>query len=73
MELEAIGNSCKPSPEGSEGIPVNQLIAVIFEEGEDAATAGSLATKTPAGSVDNLNPRQPTPRNRSWRSPPSRV
>ena len=59
MELEAIEEGILGkilSPEGSEGIPVNQPIAVIFEEGEDAATAGSLATKTPAGSVDNLEP-----------------
>ena len=55
MELEAIEEGILGkilSPEGSEGIPVNQPIAVILEE-EDAATAGSLATETPAGSEDN--------------------
>ena len=59
MELEAIEEGILGkilSPEGSEGIPVNQPIAVIFEEGEDEATADSLPTKTPAASGDNLEP-----------------
>ena len=76
MELEAIEDGILGkilSPEGSEGIPVNQPIAVIFEEGEDAATAGSSATKSPAGSGDNLEPRQPAPKKPSYAAPYSRT
>ena len=57
MELEAIEEGILGkilSPEGSEGIPVNQPIAVILEEGEDAATADSLATEAPAELEDNV-------------------
>ena len=57
MELEAIEEGILGkilSPEGSEGIPVNQPIAVILEEGEDAANADALATEALAGSEDNL-------------------
>ena len=40
MELEAVEEGILGkilSPEGSEGIPVNQPIAIMLEEGEDAA------------------------------------
>ena len=51
MELEAVEEGILGkilSPEGSEGIPVNRPIAVIFEEGEDGATAEITATEAPA-------------------------
>ena len=51
MELEAVEEGILGkilSPEGSEGIPVNRPIAVMLEEGEDAAAADAAATKAPA-------------------------
>ena len=52
MELEAVEEGILGKilmPEGSESIPVNRPIAVMLEEGEDAAAADAVATETPAG------------------------
>jgi len=47
MELEAVDEGILGkilAPEGSEGIPVNQPIAVMLEEGEDASAADAAAS-----------------------------
>src|SRR5438045_8790903 len=53
MEYEAIDEGTLAKivvPEGTQDVPVNQLIAVLAEEGEDAAAAAAAAaqTKVPA-------------------------
>ncbi len=53
MEVEAVDEGTLAKilvPEGTEGVPVNQLIALILEEGEDEATldrAGGSSTPAP--------------------------
>ena len=50
MELEAIEEGILGKiiqPEGSEGIPVNEPIAVILLEGEDAAAVDNVTLGTP--------------------------
>ena len=71
MELEAIEEGILGKiiqPEGSEGIPVNEPIAVILLEGEDAATADSLtagdtaqkpmSSSTPTSATDQARARK---------------
>src|SRR5438045_7046996 len=56
MEYEAIDEGTLAKivvPEGTQDVPVNQLIAVLAEEGEDAAAAAqtkvaAAASRTPA-------------------------
>jgi len=51
MEVEAVDEGTVGKllvAEGTEGVPVNEPIAVILEEGEDASAADNLATPTPA-------------------------
>lgn len=51
MEVEAVdeGTVCKLLvSEGTEGVPVNETIAIILEEGEDASAADTVAASTPA-------------------------
>ena len=74
MELEAIEEGILGKiiqPEGSEGIPVNEPIAVVLLEGEDAAaadrvTAGDTAQKpmpspTPISATDQARARKVAP------------
>src|SRR5205807_5005265 len=60
MEYEAIDEGTLAKivvPEGTQDVPVNQLIAVLAEEGEDvkaaaaAAAKGAPATKAPAAAA----------------------
>lgn len=51
MEVEAVDEGTVGKllvAEGTEGVPVNETIAVILEEGEDASAADNLAASTPA-------------------------
>ena len=60
MELEAIEEGILGKiiqPEGSEGIPVNEPIAVVLLEGEDAAAADSVT----AGDTAQKPMPSPTP------------
>ncbi len=66
MEYEAIEDGTLAKivvPEGTHDVPVNQLIAVLAEEGEDvkaaAAGAGKGAEKKPSAGIPSL---QPSPR-----------
>src|SRR6187200_2028248 len=51
MEVEAVDEGTLAKivvPEGTTDVPVNQLIAVLAGEGEDAKAAASAATSAPA-------------------------
>ena len=51
MEVETIDEGTVGKilvPEGTEGVPVNQVIAVLLEEGEDAAALEAALAATPA-------------------------
>src|SRR5258708_4314058 len=51
MEVEAVDEGTLARivvPEGSTDVPVNQLIAVLAGEGEDAKAAGAAAASAPA-------------------------
>src|SRR5882762_5834267 len=51
MEVEAIDEGTLARivvPEGTNDVPVNQLIAVMAGEGEDAKAAGAAAASAPA-------------------------
>jgi pyruvate dehydrogenase E2 component (dihydrolipoyllysine-residue acetyltransferase) len=55
MELEAIEEGTVGKllvAEGTEGVPVNDPIAVILEEGEDASAADNLSAPTPAPKLE---------------------
>ena len=51
MEVEAIDEGIVGKlfvAEGAEGVPVNQVIAVLLEEGEDASAIDAAAVPAPA-------------------------
>ena len=51
MEVEAVDEGTLAKivvPEGTADVPVNQLIAVLAGEGEDAKAAGAAASAAPA-------------------------
>jgi pyruvate dehydrogenase E2 component (dihydrolipoamide acetyltransferase) len=55
MEYEAIEEGTLAKivvPEGTQDVPVNQLIAVLAEEGEDVKTAAAAAAKPPPARAD---------------------
>ena len=63
MEYEAVDDGVMAKivvPEGTSDVPVNQLIAVLAEEGEDvkaaAAAAGKSAAATPAQAAPSPQP-----------------
>jgi pyruvate dehydrogenase E2 component (dihydrolipoamide acetyltransferase) len=47
--------------EGTEAVPVNQLIALLLEEGEDAAALDGAEAGTPAAGAPAAPPAAPTP------------
>src|SRR4051812_12311612 len=54
MEVEAVDEGVLAKivvPEGTNDVPVNQLIAVMAGEGEDAKAAGASAASAPAKTV----------------------
>ena len=54
MEVEAVDEGTLGKilvAEGTEGVPVNQLIALLLEEGEDASAAEGYAASAPAPSA----------------------
>src|SRR3989304_3622811 len=64
MEFEAAAAGARGKiivPEGSAGIPVNQPIAVLLEEGEDASAAEALAGKTQAPKNADAAPQAAKP------------
>src|SRR4051812_42497111 len=55
MEYEAIDDGILAKivvPEGTQDVPVNQLIAVLAEEGEDPRAAAATAGKGPAPKIE---------------------
>ena len=63
MEYEAVDDGVMAKivvPEGTSDVPVNQLIAVLAEEGEDvkaaAAAAGKGAARTPGAAAPSPQP-----------------
>jgi pyruvate dehydrogenase E2 component (dihydrolipoamide acetyltransferase) len=59
MEYEAVDEGRLGKiivPEGTQGIKVNQPIAVLLEEGEDASSIGDVATPKPAEAAPHPNP-----------------
>src|SRR5437016_11346688 len=55
MEYEAIEEGILAKivvPEGTQDVPINQLIAVLAEEGEDVKTAAATAAKPPPARAD---------------------
>src|SRR3954453_13818775 len=79
MEVEAVDEGTLAKivvPEGTADAPVNQLIAVIAAEGEDAKAAASAAgsapapaPKTPPTSAPSPLPTPPPPPGRATRRP----
>jgi len=64
MELEAVDEGVLGkilTPEGSEGIPVNQPIAVMLEEGEDASAADAAASAPAPAAAPEPSPAAPEP------------
>ncbi len=66
MEYESVDDGVMAKivvPEGTSDVPVNQLIAVLAQEGEDpkaaAAAAGKAAEKTPGGRAPSSPPSPP--------------
>jgi pyruvate dehydrogenase E2 component (dihydrolipoyllysine-residue acetyltransferase) len=65
MEVEAVDEGTLAKivvPEGTQDVPVNQLIAVLAEEGEDvkaaaSAASSSAATKGTAGAASSTSPQ----------------
>src|SRR5690242_4220461 len=54
MEYEAIDDGVLAKiviPEGTNDVPVNQLIAILASEGEDPKTAAAAAAKAPASAA----------------------
>ncbi len=76
MEYEAIDEGTLAKivvPEGTQDVPVNQLIAVLAEEGEDvkaAAAASAKATAPATSQIDNGGPPFPPKREGVPPSPP---
>src|SRR6185295_19241616 len=65
MEVEAVDEGVLAKivvPEGTADVPVNQLIAVLASEGEDAKAAGAAASAAPAPKpVEAPKPAAPAP------------
>ena len=67
MEDEAVDDGVMAKivvPEGTNDVPVNQLIAVMAQEGEDpkaAAAAAATVAKSPAGAAPAAPPPSPQP------------
>ena len=65
MEIEAIDDGVLGKiliAEGTDGVPVNQVIGLILEEGEDASALNDAATAPPLTSSAELTPTvEPTP------------
>src|SRR5215468_5643574 len=66
MEYEAIDDGVLAKivvPEGTQDVPVNQLIAILSEEGEDpkAAVAAAAAVSAPKAAPPSTPVPQPTP------------
>src|SRR5208337_2980727 len=65
MEYEAVDDGVMAKivvPEGTNDVPVNQLIAVIAQEGEDpktAAAAASTSAKAPGAGAPSTPPSPP--------------
>jgi pyruvate dehydrogenase E2 component (dihydrolipoamide acetyltransferase) len=63
MEYESVDDGVMAKivvPEGTQDVPVNQLIAVMAQEGEDVTTTAAAAGKGPAPSARAPSP-QPSP------------
>jgi pyruvate dehydrogenase E1 component beta subunit len=64
MELEAVDEGTMGQivvTEGTEAVPVNQVIAVLLEDGEDASTIIVEAPATPEPAKERLPERTPEP------------
>src|ERR1700704_4574075 len=64
MEYEAIDDGVVAKivvPEGTQDVPVNQLIAVLAEEGEDVKSAAAAAGKGTAPAAAKSLPAAPHP------------
>ncbi len=65
MEIEAVDDGVLAKivvPEGTNDVPVNQLIAVLAQEGEDPKAAAAAAGKgTPAAKPTSAGPPSPQP------------
>ena len=65
MEYEAVDDGVLAKivvPEGTNDVPVNQLIAVLAQEGEDPKAAAAAAGKgTPAAKPTSAGPPSPQP------------
>ncbi len=65
MEIEAVDDGVLAKivvPEGTNDVPVNQLIAVLAQEGEDPKAAAAAAGKgTPAAKPPSAGPPSPRP------------
>src|SRR5205809_278400 len=62
MEVEAVDEGTLAKivvPEGTADVPVNQLIAVLAGEGEDAKAAASSADSAPAPKPAEAKPAEP--------------
>src|SRR6201981_4119074 len=62
MEYEAIDDGVLAKivvPEGTQDVPVNQLIAVLAQEGEDVKAAASVASAPPAAAPKAAPPPAP--------------
>jgi pyruvate dehydrogenase E2 component (dihydrolipoamide acetyltransferase) len=64
MEYEAIEDGTLAKivvPEGTNDVPVNQLIAVLAEEGEDVKAAAAAAKSAPAAKAPSAGETKPKP------------
>src|ERR1700746_2345258 len=62
MEYEAVDDGVMAKivvPEGTSDVPVNQLIAVLAQEGEDPKAAASVASAPPAAAPKAAPPPAP--------------
>src|ERR1041385_2231503 len=64
MEYEAIEDGTLAKivvPEGTNDVPVNQLIAVLAQEGEDVKAAAAAAKSVPAAKISSAGTASPQP------------
>src|SRR3954471_2259978 len=64
MEVEAVDDGVLAKivvPEGSNDVPVNQLIGLIAEEGEDPASVGAGGGAVPGQAAQAKEPEAKTP------------
>jgi pyruvate dehydrogenase E2 component (dihydrolipoamide acetyltransferase) len=74
MEYESIDDGVLAKivvPEGTQDVPVNQLIAVLTQEGEDPKAAGAAAGKTEAPKAKQADTAQTTAGSETPSPPPS--